>query len=72
MTGSGVTRVRGLGKDMDQFLGIDRFGQTREGPMGHHRADSIEQVTRHENDGQLRPHQLTLAKEIEPIEVRHM
>ena len=72
MTGSGVTPVRGLGKDMDQLLGIDRFRETREGPLGHRRPDSIEQMTGHENDGQLRPHHLTLAQKIEAIEVRHM
>ena len=72
MTGSGITPVRGLGKDMDQLLGIDRFRQTREGSLGRRRPDSAEQITGYENDGQLRPYQVTLAKKIEAVEVRHM
>ena len=72
MTGSGITPVRGLGKDMEQLFDIDRFRETREGILGHRRPDSIEQMTGHENDGQLRPHQVTLAQKIEAIEVRHM
>jgi hypothetical protein len=57
---------------MDQLFDIDRFRETREGSLGHRWPDSTEQMTGHENDGQLRPHHLTLAEEIEPIEVRHM
>jgi hypothetical protein len=57
---------------MDQLFDIDRFRETREGSLGHRWPDSTEQMTGHENDGQLRPHHLTLAEEIETIEVRHM
>ena len=61
--------MRGLGKDMDQLLGIDRFRQTREGSLGRRRPDSTEQITGYENDGQLRPYQVTLAKKIEAVTV---
>jgi hypothetical protein len=39
--------------------------------VSHRRPDDIEEMTGHENDGQLRPHQVTLA-EVEAIEIRYM
>jgi hypothetical protein len=63
---------KSLTEGVEQVVRIHRFGDARRGAHRHRRLDDVAKIRRHENHWQSWPPLMTMAKEVEAIEKRHL
>lgn len=61
-----------LAEGVEQVVCIHRFGDARGSAHRHRWLDDVAEIPRHENHWQSRPPLMTVAKEVDAIEKRHL